>query len=588
MGSALVVDVLSVKEYAENILSDALEPYPALDIICTHPMFGPESGKTTWKDLPFVYHKTRIDNDDRCSRFLAFFETEGCRMINMPCSAHDAYSAGSQFITHFTGRILSSLDISDTPINTKGYESLLALVENTTKDSFDLFYALFKYNRSSHRQLSRFARAFDVTREQLLRTEALDENKPLSTEISFNPLVEKIKPSGTMRIHDETLKMIRQGIDVKCLVAGELDCPPPPEVTQAVERALAEGHTRYTPIAGTAELKEAVCEKLRTENGLQFSSENIVITNGGKQAIYQSILVLCRPGDEVLLIAPHWTSYKDMVLLAGATPVILTTRVEDDFKLDARALRTSLNAHQRARLLMICYPNNPSGTVYCREELESFAEVLHDFPQVYILSDEIYEPLIYDKSLKFHSFASLPRMKERTLTVNGFSKSFAMTGFRLGYLAASLPIVQAVSKVQSQMTGCASSLSQAAGVAALKVGRRFMDTVMPTLHIKRELVVSTLSAIPHICCPNPAGAFYVLFDISHYLGCLTPAGDVISDTNVLCQWLVNEHKVAMVPGTAFSFPSCVRISFAVSMEILEEALNRLTNGFSELRQPSQD
>lgn len=284
---------------------------------------------------------------------------------------------------------------------------------------------------------------------------------------TFNPRVMAVQPSATLAMTARAKQLRREGKPVISLSAGEPDFDTPAPIAEAAIQAIREGFTHYTENAGMLELREAICRKLAEENGLTYEPDQILCTNGAKQAVAMAIEVLCRPEDEVLIPAPYWVSYPEMVRLAGATPVILPTSVETGYRLTPEQLEAAIT--ERTRLLILCSPSNPTGTVYTPEELEALADVLRRHEHVYVLSDEIYEYILFDA--KHVSFASLPGMKERTITVNGFSKGFAMTGWRLGYLAAERPIVKAAAKVQSQFTSAPCSISQKAGLAALQMDK---------------------------------------------------------------------------------------------------------------------
>jgi aspartate/methionine/tyrosine aminotransferase len=290
-----------------------------------------------------------------------------------------------------------------------------------------------------------------------------------------------------------------------------------------------------------------------------------------------TVIALCRPGDEVLIPAPYWVSYPEMAHLAGASPVVMQTNVNAAWRITGEELEQAITP--KTRVLILCSPSNPTGSVYSRAELESIAAVLRHHEHVFVISDEIYQHIVYDSS--FTSFASLPGMKERTITVNGFSKAYAMTGWRLGYLAAERPIVAAAEKIQGQTTSAPSSISQKAGVAALQMDRAVVDGMVAQFRRRRDFLHAELSSIDGLVCPLPEGAFYLFPDVSAYLG-TSDGSTPIRSSSDLCLYLMEQHLVALVPGDAFGAPNCIRISYAASDDDLREAARRLVKGFAGL------
>ncbi len=399
------------------------------------------------------------------------------------------------------------------------------------------------------------------------------------SDLTFNPNVAAMKPSATLAMTARAKERLRAGYPVVSLSAGEPDFDTPAPIAEAAVQAIREGFTHYTVNAGMPELREAVCAKLARDNGLTYTPEQILCSNGAKQSLAMTIAVLARPGDEVLIPAPYWVSYPEMTRFAGAEPVIVPTSVEDDYRLTPEALEAAITG--RTRLLILCSPSNPTGSVYTPAELEALAEVLRRHPQVFIISDEIYEYIVYDA--EHVSFASLPGMKERTITVNGFSKGYAMTGWRLGYLAAELPITKAAAKVQSQFTSAPCSITQKAGLAALRMDMTPIREMVSAFRTRRDFVLGRLAALDGVRCPKPEGAFYVFPEVAAYYGRKTPDGQVIEGSEDLCFYLLEAHDVALVPGHAFGAPGGVRISYAAAMEDLEKAMDRIEAGLSALR-----
>ncbi|GIV59661.1 pyridoxal phosphate-dependent aminotransferase [Rhodocaloribacter litoris] len=397
--------------------------------------------------------------------------------------------------------------------------------------------------------------------------------------LQFNPNVAAMQPSATLAMTARAKERRRAGHPVVSLSAGEPDFDTPAPIREAAIEAIREGFTHYTMNAGMPELREAICEKLRRDNGLDYTPEQILCSNGAKQSVALAILVLCRPGDEVLIPAPYWVSYPEMVRLAGAEPVVVPTSVEHDYRLTPEALEAALT--ERTRLLILNSPSNPTGSVYTPAELEALADVLRRHEQVFVLSDEIYEYILYDAA--HVAFASLPGMKERTITVNGFSKGYAMTGWRLGYLAAEAPIVKAAGKVQGQLTSAPCSITQKAGIAALAMGMEPIRDMVAAFRHRRDYVLERLQALDGVVCPRPEGAFYVFPDVSAYYGRTAPDGRVVAGSEDLCFYLLEAHDVALVPGHAFGAPDGVRLSYAASMDDLSTALDRIEAGLAALR-----
>lgn len=391
----------------------------------------------------------------------------------------------------------------------------------------------------------------------------------------LNPLLDLIQPSQTVEIFSKVKEMRAEGIDVTGgLCVGEPDFGPPPEVIEASVQALQGGDTRYTAVTGTAPLRQAIANDSETRKGVKYNpNTEIVVANGAKQAVYQGILAVAGVGDTVIVPAPYWPSYPEMVNLAGATPLILETTAESGYLLAPDQLRASLESNPNVKLLILCNPSNPTGGVYSKQALEGLCDVLSDFPNVYVLADEIYDQLVYsddDSATAAElcpSIAAEPGMWERTLTVNGFSKAFAMTGFRLGYLAAPQSLARACTTLQSQFTSCASSVGQAAGVAALtEVKGPWLKEKVKELKQKRDLCLARLEDMPGVKVHvPPQGAFYVLPDISSYFG-----GDDVA----FCKELLAEQKLALVPGSSFGAPGTVRISYATSFDELNLAMDK--------------
>ncbi len=392
--------------------------------------------------------------------------------------------------------------------------------------------------------------------------------------------VENLQPSQTLKISALAKEMQRQGKSIISLSAGEPDFKTPAHICEAAKKAIDDGHHGYTMNTGTPELREAISQKLKAENGLDFSPSEIIVSNGAKQSVGFSLLALVNEGDEVIIPSPYWVSYPEMVKLAGGKPVFVRTRFADDYKLTPNWLESVITP--KTKVLILCSPSNPTGSCYSREELRELANVLMKHPHVCVLSDEIYEYISFDGP-HVSLLQVEPRLRDRFLLINGFSKGFAMTGWRLGYLAASEPIVKAVAKLQSQETSAPSTISQKAGEAAYKGSLDEVMEMKKAFRERRDFLVKALNEIDGVKCFTPGGAFYVFPEISDYLGRKKPNGEVIGTSTDLCMYLIEDHGLALVPGDAFGEPEGVRLSYSASMETLQEAMRRFNEGLSSLK-----
>ncbi len=389
-----------------------------------------------------------------------------------------------------------------------------------------------------------------------------------------------ISPSETLKISAKAKELARQGKSVISLSAGEPDFKTPVHICDAAIQAIRDGFHGYTMNTGTPELREAIVQKLNRDNGLQFDPGQIVVSNGAKQSIGFTILATVNPGDEVIIPSPYWVSYPQMVKLADGIPVTAITSIDNNFKLTTQELQKKITSKTKA--LILCSPSNPTGAMYTRNELEDIAGLLRKYPNILIISDEIYEYIVFEGE---HTgiLQVAPDLAERTVLINGFSKGFAMTGWRLGYLAAPKEIASAVAKIQSQETSAPSAISQKAGEAAYNGPMDDVLEMRKAFEKRRDFVVESLLNIAGIKCFKPDGAFYVFPDCSAHFGKKNRNGDEINTSTDLCLYLLEDHGIAAVPGDAFGEPTGIRISYAVSMEELEEAVKRLQTGIEELK-----
>ncbi|MDT0632106.1 pyridoxal phosphate-dependent aminotransferase [Rubrivirga sp. S365] len=396
---------------------------------------------------------------------------------------------------------------------------------------------------------------------------------------ALNPNVAAMRPSATLAISARASALRREGRDVIALSAGEPDFPTPAPIVEAAHQALRDERFGYTASAGLPELREAVAQKLRDENGLDVEAGQVVCSNGAKQAVAQSLLAVCAPGDEVVIPAPYWVSYPEMVRLAGAEPVAVEATAEAGYKVTPEQLDAAIT--ERTRAVILNSPSNPTGAVYTASELEALAAVIRRHPRVLVVSDEIYEYVVFDAD--FQSFAALDGMAERTMTVNGFSKGFAMTGWRLGYLAGPPWWASAASKIQSQLTSGPNSITQYAALAAFTMGPEPVETMVAAFRERRDAVLARLRALDGVACPTPQGAFYLFPDVSSVYGRRAPGGAEVAGSVDLCTYLLDEHGVALVPGEAFGSDAGVRLSYATDLDTLMRACDRIGAGWEALR-----
>jgi len=383
----------------------------------------------------------------------------------------------------------------------------------------------------------------------------------------------RIKPSPTNMLTGKVLELKAQGRDIIGLGAGEPDFDTPDHVKEAAIAAIKRGETKYTPIAGTMELRKAICAKFKRENGLDYAPDQVTVGAGGKQVIYNAMMATLDPGDEVIVPAPYWVSYPDMVLLAEGTPVFVPGLEKNGFKMRPEDLDRAITP--RTKWIIFNSPSNPTGAAYTKSELRAIADVLLQHKQVWILADDIYEHVIYD-DFQFWSMAQLePKLYERTLTMNGMSKTYAMTGWRLGYGAGPKDVIKAMNDVQSHSTTHASSITQAASVAALNGPQDFIPKHNALFKERRDLVVSMLNQARGIACRSPEGAFYVYPSCAGTIGKTTAQGKKIDSDTAFATALLEQEGVAVVQGAAFGLEPYFRISYATATELLEEACRRI-------------
>ena len=384
--------------------------------------------------------------------------------------------------------------------------------------------------------------------------------------------VESLSPSATLAMSAKSSELRAQGVDVINLSVGEPDFNTPDHIKEAAKRAIDENFTHYPPVPGYMDLRRAIAEKLRRDNGLEYAPEQIVVSAGAKHSLSNAVLALVNPGDEVVIPTPAWVSYVEMVKLAEGVPVCVPAGIDQDFKILPGQLEAAIN--ERTRLVMLCSPSNPSGSIYSREEYAALVEVLARHPRVAVISDEIYEHINYTGA--FTSLASFPEIADRVVIINGVSKAYAMTGWRVGFLAAPLPIAKACSKLQGQTTSGISSIAQKAAEAAYLGPQECVEEMRLAFERRRDLVVRLAREIPGLKVNNPQGAFYLFPEVTAYLG-----GKVKTDKE-LAMYLLEEGHVATVAGSDFWLPGYIRLSYAAADELLVEAMGRIKNALAKL------
>lgn len=390
----------------------------------------------------------------------------------------------------------------------------------------------------------------------------------------------RIKPSPSSMATGRVKALRAQGRNIIGLTAGEPDFDTPAHIVEAAYTAMKAGKTRYTVVDGTPELKRAICEKFRLENGLDYGIDQVTVANGGKQIIFNALTSTVDDGDEVIIAAPYWVSYPDMTLLNGGTPVIIDCRAEDGYKLTAAQLEAAITP--RTKWVILNSPCNPTGATYTRDELKALGDVVTKYPNVMVLTDDIYEYLIYDGA-EFFTFAQVnPHLQERTLTVNGVSKAYAMTGWRIGFAGGPRDLIKAIAKLQSQSTSSPSAISQAGALAALTGPRDFLVDWKAQYTARRDLVVEQLNAVEGLHCAKPVGAFYAYPSCAGVIGKTTPEGKVIQNDTDFILYLLDTQDVAVIQGEAFGISPAFRLSFATSMENLREACSRIARACAAL------
>jgi len=388
----------------------------------------------------------------------------------------------------------------------------------------------------------------------------------------------EMEESATIAMSRKSRELKAEGKDIISLSLGEPDFFTPQFIKDAALDAMNNNFTMYTPVEGYEDLRESISLKFKRDNGLNYSKDQIVVSTGAKQSIANTVLSLINPGDEVIVPAPYWVSYLEIVKVAEGKSVIVHAGIENDFKVTAAQLEAAITP--KTKLIIFSTPCNPTGSVYSKEELKSWAEVLKRHPNVYVIADEIYEHINFTG--KHESLAQFPEIYNQVITVNGVSKAWAMTGWRLGYIGAPKEIASACNKIQGQFTSATCSITQKATIAAMKADPSVLNDMIKAFHVRRDLVIKALNTIDGVKTNLPEGAFYVFPDISHFIGKVTEEGKTINSAEDLAMYLLSDALVALVSGDAFGDANCIRISYAASEETLTEAMKRIKISLEKL------
>ena len=391
--------------------------------------------------------------------------------------------------------------------------------------------------------------------------------------------LQRLAPSATLAMSQKSSEMKAQGIDVINMSVGEPDFNTPDHIKQAAKLAIDENYSRYSPVPGYPDLRQAIARKLERENQLHYTPAEILVSNGAKQSVCNTVMALVNPGDEDIIPAPYWVSYPQMVLLAGGTPVIVEAGFEQNFKMTPTQLESAITP--KTRLIILCSPSNPTGSVYSKEELEALSKVILAHDDLFVLADEIYEHINYIG--KHQSIAQFPGMKERSIIVNGVSKAYAMTGWRIGYIAAPEWIVKGCNKLQGQYTSGPCSVSQKAAEFAYTASQECVEEMRQAFERRRDLIVKLAKDIPGLEVNVPEGAFYLFPKCSSFYGKTTPDGQTIGNSTDLAMYLLEKGHVATVGGDAFGDPACFRMSYATSDENIVEAMRRIKDVLGQLK-----
>ena len=397
----------------------------------------------------------------------------------------------------------------------------------------------------------------------------------------LSPYVKNLRPSPTLAVSSKARALQAEGLEILNLSLGEPDFPTPELIRIAGKDAIDAGHTRYTPVAGIMPLRKAISRHLQEHKQLNYRPDQIVVSTGAKQSLYNAIMALVGPGDEVLIPTPYWVSYPAQVELAGGKSVFVQTKVEDNFQISPEAIAAAITPY--TRMLILNSPNNPTGTVYEKERVKAIAALLKENPQIWLLTDDIYDRLIYGDAEATNPLQWEPSLHDRTIVINGFSKAYAMTGWRIGYLAAPSDVVKAVIAIQGACTSGTNAPTQHAAIAALEPSLEpIIESMRQTFAKRLQAMLDTFGALPKTRYARPDGAFYLMVDFSHYMGHTTPLGKEIHDTVELATYLLEEGHVAGVPGEAFGMPGYIRFAYATNIGVIQQAAQNIKSALEKL------
>lgn len=552
LSDTLVIDVCSVKTFPKEVMTTYLKDS---DLLCTHPMFGPDSGKISWGGLPFVYENVRIRNTERANEFIKFFSEKGCSMLKLSCEKHDEYAASSQFITHLTGRILSKLNLKTTPINTNGFNMLLGLINNTEKDSLELFRGLYKYNKNSEIQLKNFRNTLFKIYNNL--------NRNISPNQSFSQNVLQIEESKTSKMHEKVLQKKLKGESVISLAIGQPGFTPHEKVSMEGIKAIVENKVKYTKVSGIVELRNKISNYLKQKRNIIYKTDEIICTSGAKHAVFESLQCICNQNDEVIIPAPYWVSYPSMATLLGCIPKIIKTKKKNNFCLTADELENTIT--DKTKVLILCNPNNPTGVAYHKNNMEKIVNVLQKYPKIYVITDEIYEGLMHTD--KFISIGQYTNLRNRLIIIGGFSKIYAMCGYRLGYIASCKNIIKYINRIQGQTIGCPSSISQHAAIKCFdKNVDNWIKIQINDLNKKKKYIMDEFDkyGIEYI---KPNAAFYIFVYIAKYY-----KYNEINNSTTFCEYLLEKYNIACTPGSAFGNDDYLRICYSIDDNQLQKVI----------------
>lgn len=571
LNNCIVVDTLSVKQFPRKVLLE--QKNSSFGILCTHPVFGPQSGSGTWKDLPFMYERVRLVNVEqqkRAEMLIKFFADEGCRTIDMDCATHDTLAAETQFLTHLTGRVLEKQHCRRSALDTTGYTSLLSVMENTCKDSFDLFEGLYEYNDKAEKQMTLFKEAFDDISMRLRRGRAqkMGDDSWVVSEMS-----KKLKPSSTTGMLSRALQRQREGNPTKILSVGQPDYTCPPWVTKAMQEAAGTKATcGYSSMQGDPQLRAEIAKRYNLKTGEEtYKADDVFMVAGLKLGLYQLVAATCGPGDEVLLPSPTWVSYAAMATMAGASYKFVPADLASDKPYPtAEAIRSGLTS--KTKLIILGSPSNPTGTMIPPEEAKKIVSLLMEpeWSNVYIVMDEIYDELVFVG--KCPSWFDARALGKRFILANGFSKSFAMCGLRIGYLITTHPLImKTLQKIGSQTHSNVNNIAQVGALAGLKHPDtpKWLTERKEEMRQKSVLLVQNINKAKRpIIVTKPEGAFYVMMDVRPFLPSTTPQGRAVVDALSFAEGLLEEKDVAAVSSDDFGLAGWLRISYATSSETL--------------------